>query len=76
MVRDQDRHRAAVTHFEREQPNELWQMDFKGPKNWPKASTALSEIDDHSRYVVALEATARPEGRLVRQQLGRAASFR
>jgi hypothetical protein len=29
-------------------------------------------IDDHSRSVVALEATARPEGRLVRQQLERA----
>jgi hypothetical protein len=41
LVRDQDRHRAAVTRFEREQPNELWQMDLKGPKNWPKASTAL-----------------------------------
>jgi transposase InsO family protein len=72
LVRDQDRHQAAVTRFEREQPNELWQMDFKGPKNWPKASTALSVIDDHSRYVVALEATARPEGRLVRQHLERA----
>jgi len=72
LVRDQDRHRPAVTRFEREQPNELWQMDFKGPKNWPKESTALSVIDDHSRYVVTLAATARPEGVLVRQHLERA----
>jgi len=69
LVRDQDRHRPAVMRFEREQPNELWQMDFKGPKNWPKAATALSVIDDHSRYLVALQATARPEGRLVQQHL-------
>lgn len=72
LVREVDRHRPAVTRFERKQPNELWQMDFKGPKNWPKASTALSVIDDHSRYVVALAATARPEGQLVRQHLERA----
>jgi transposase InsO family protein len=72
LVRDQDRHRSAVRRFERAQPNELWQMDFKGPKNWPKAYTALSVIDDHSRYLIALEATARPEGRLVRRHLERA----
>jgi len=72
LVRDADRHQAAVRRFEREQPNELWQMDFKGPKNWPKACTALSVIDDHSRYVIALEATARPEGALVRRHLERA----
>jgi transposase InsO family protein len=72
LVRDQDRHAAATTRFERDHPNELWQMDFKGPKKWPKSSTALSVIDDHSRYVVALEATARPEGRLVQRHLIRA----
>lgn len=72
LVRDQDRHAPAITRFEREHPNELWQMDFKGPKNWPKEATALSVIDDHSRYVVALKATARPEGRLVQQHLIRA----
>jgi len=72
LVREQDRHRPAMRRFEREHPNELWQMDFKGPKNWPRACTALSVIDDHSRYLIALGATARPEGRLVRQHLERA----
>jgi transposase InsO family protein len=72
LVREQDRHSPAVKRFEREQPNQLWQMDFKGPKNWPRACTALSVIDDHSRYVVALEGTPRPEGRLVRRHLERA----
>lgn len=72
LVRDQDRHRPALTRFEREQPNELWQMDFKGPKNWPKSCTALSVIDDHSRYLVALRATARPQGALVHRHLEQA----
>ncbi len=72
LVREADRHCPAITRFEREQPNELWQMDFKGPKNWPKACTPLSVIDDHSRYLVALEGTARPEGALVRRHLERA----
>ena len=72
LVREKDRHRPALRRFEREHANELWQMDFKGPKNWPTSCTALSVIDDHSRYVVALEATARPEGRLVQRHLIRA----
>jgi transposase InsO family protein len=72
LVRDQDRHQPAVQRFERERPNQLWQMDFKGPKNWPKASTALSVIDDHSRYLAALKGTARPEGALVRGHLEQA----
>ena len=72
LVRDQDRHAAATGRFERARPNELWQMDFKGPKQWPRAMTPLSVIDDHSRYLVALEATARPDGRLVQRHLERA----
>ena len=72
LVRDEDRHRPALKRFEREQPNELWQMDFKGPKNWPKVSTALSVIDDHSRYLIVLKPTARPEGALVRRHLEQA----
>jgi transposase InsO family protein len=69
LVRDCDRHSQALKRFERERPNELWQMDFKGPKNWPRALTPLSVIDDHSRYVIALEATGKPDGNLVKQRL-------
>ena len=72
LVRDCDRHSQALKRFERERPNELWQMDFKGPKNWPRALTPLSVIDDHSRYVIALEATGKPDGNLVKQRLERA----
>jgi transposase InsO family protein len=72
LVRAEDRHRRAVQRFEREQPNQLWQMDFKGPKNWPRQSTPLSVIDDHSRYLIALKTTARPQGALVRRHLEQA----
>ena len=53
-------------------PDELWQMDFKGPKNWPHAVGPLSVIDDHSRYLVALSATGKLDGELVRTQLKQA----
>lgn len=72
LVREQDRHKAAVQRFERERPNELWQMDFKGPKNWPHAVGPLSVIDDHSRYVIALAATGKLDGGLVKVQLEQA----
>lgn len=56
-IRDEDRHRPATTRFERTQPNELWQMDFKG--QFPMGSRQcfpLSVLDDHSRYLIALQA--------------------
>jgi transposase InsO family protein len=72
LVHDADRHPQAVKRFEREQPNQLWQMDFKGPKNWPHAIGPLSVIDDHSRYLIALEATGKLDGDLVRKRLEQA----
>ena len=57
LVRVEDRHRQALKRFERERPNELWQMDFKSPKGWNKPVGPLSVIDDASRYVIALEGT-------------------
>ncbi len=69
LVRECDRHPPAVKRFERERPNELWQMDFKGPKKWPEAIGPLSVIDDHSRFVVALQAVGAPDGGLVKAHL-------
>jgi len=57
LVRVEDRHRQALKRFEREQPNQLWQMDFKSPKGWDKTVGPLSVIDDATRYAVALEGT-------------------
>jgi|ERR1017187_2161891 transposase InsO family protein len=72
MVREQDRHQQAVKRFERERPNELWQMDFKGPKNWPHRIGPLSVLDDHSRYLIALSATGKLDGSLVQAELEQA----
>lgn len=41
--------------FEREEPNELWQMDAKGPLPSRDGSCQpLSILDDHSRYAIGL----------------------
>jgi len=69
LVREQDRHAAAVQRFERSHPNELWQMDFKGPLQRGETTGPLSVIDDHSRYVIALRAMGTQRGEAVREQL-------
>lgn len=69
LVRDQDRRVAATKRFERGQPNELWQMDFKGPKGWPQTVGPLSVLDDHSRYLITLAANGSTHGAAVREQL-------
>jgi len=47
--------RPAPGRFERSEPNELWQMDFKGPFAGPDGEChPLSILDDCSRYSVGL----------------------
>jgi transposase InsO family protein len=72
LVRDQDRHRPAVKRFEREQPNQLWQMDFKSPKGWGQPVGPLSVLDDCSRYAVTLFQTGTTRAEAVREQLEQA----
>lgn len=55
LIEDGDRHRPAVERFERGRPNELWQMDFKGPQGFNRGVGPLSILDDHSRYVILLQ---------------------
>src|SRR6202451_2331047 len=69
LVRQEDRRTPAVQRFERARPNELWQMDFKGPKGWPQEVGPLSVLDDHSRYLIALAANGSTKGEPVREQL-------
>jgi transposase InsO family protein len=69
LVREEDRHRPALQRFERAVPNELWQMDFKGPSWWRTPVGPLSVLDDHSRYLVVLQAIGHARGDLVRRQL-------
>jgi transposase InsO family protein len=69
LVHPADRHEPAPGRFERSRPNELWQMDFKGPKGWNAPTGPLSVLDDHSRYVLVLHATDSTRAELVREQL-------
>ena len=46
-----------LVRFEAELPNDLWQMDFKGPlETEAGACFALTVLDDHSRFLVCLAA--------------------
>lgn len=61
--------------FEKEAPNLLWQMDFKG---WVPLADAtrchpLTVVDDHSRYAVCLEACSNERSETVQDRL--AATF-
>lgn len=57
LIQESERHPAADKRFERSAPNELWQMDFKGPQGFNRGSPVgpLSILDDHSRYLIALK---------------------
>ncbi len=49
--------RLAPVRFEREAPNEMWQMDFKGHFALDRGRChALTVLDDHSRYLIGLSA--------------------
>lgn len=61
-----DSHPPAWRRFEREEPNQLWQMDFKGVKDhWAARHGTvypLSILDDHSRFLVGLFPLAEATG--------------
>jgi transposase InsO family protein len=71
LVRDCDRQALAVQRFERAHPNQLWQMDFKGPKGWNQPLGPLWVLDDHSRYALALENTGSTQAQRVQAVLER-----
>jgi transposase InsO family protein len=62
---------GAHLRFEKEAPNQLWQMDFKG---WVRLANGapchpLTVVDDHSRYAVCLTACADQRNATVRSAL-------
>ena len=69
LVPDGKRPGPAPQRFERGAPNELWQMDFKGPLQRGDRVGPLSVIDDHSRYLVALKTVGSTSGDRVREHL-------
>jgi transposase InsO family protein len=63
----------ATLRFEREAPNQLWQMDFKG---WSRLTSGeplhpLTVVDDHSRFALCLDACADQTRRTVMASLER-----
>jgi len=61
LVAVKDSHRPATKRFERERPNDLWQMDFKGQFRIQEGHCyPLSILDDHSRFAVGLYALDHP----------------
>jgi transposase InsO family protein len=63
-------HPGRYQRFERTQPNELWQMDFKGHFDIGGGRChPLTVLDDHSRYAVAVEACGDELGATVRERL-------
>jgi transposase InsO family protein len=65
------RKHTPYQRFERDQPNELWQMDFKGYFMLLDGSYChpLTVIDDHSRFLVGLKACADETQASIRSQL-------
>jgi len=61
----------AWQRFEKEAPNLLWQMDFKGHMALGNGARChpLTMIDDHSRYALCLAACANQQGRTVQDHL-------
>lgn len=72
LIKPHQQHPPALKRFERERPNQLWQMDFKGlPPSLSFGWSPLSLVDDCSRYALGLDALAKPSGRAVREILRR-----
>jgi transposase InsO family protein len=63
--------RLAVQRFERESPNELWQMDFKGhfPMVGGGRCHPLTVLDDHSRYSIGIRACENEQACTVMSEL-------
>lgn len=69
LVNEQDRHRPALRRFEREAPNQLWQMDFKGMPEAQKDCLPLVILDDHSRYLLGSFAAGGTKAKPVQEYL-------
>jgi len=66
---DSAKHKPFI-RFEHEQPNDLWQMDFKGHfALGPSRCHPLTVLDDHSRFALALTACARQNDATTRAAL-------
>ncbi|MDZ7681627.1 MAG: IS481 family transposase [Fodinibius sp.] len=65
------RRNKTYKRFERDRPNQLWQLDFKGefPLMGGPLCYPLTLVDDHSRFCVLLEACRNQQRETVQQLL-------
>lgn len=63
--------RQKLIRFEREHPNDLWQMDFKGKFQLltKQACYPLTILDDHSRFSLSIKACKNEQCLSVKKQL-------
>lgn len=55
LLIEEDCSKPALKRFEKERPNEMWQVDLKGCMGrGPARCEPLSILDDHSRFLVGL----------------------
>lgn len=63
--------RVPYQRFEKDAPNEMWQMDFKGhfALESDQRCHPLTVLDDHSRFLVGLQACADERQQTVKERL-------
>lgn len=68
---EERRKREAFIRFEYDEPNQLWQMDFKGHFRLLDGEYChpLTIVDDHSRFLVGLKACPNERALTVQKQL-------
>jgi transposase InsO family protein len=71
IQKEESAKRGPWQRFEREAPNELWQMDFKGDFRTVDGRRChpLTITDDHSRYSLGLRACLNQRSETVRESL-------
>jgi transposase InsO family protein len=70
LVARASEHPGPFIRFEKAQPNELWQMDFKGPLAMDRQRChPLTVLDDHSRFSLGVRACGDQSDETVRSQL-------
>jgi transposase InsO family protein len=67
---DQSQKHTAWQRFEKSEPNEMWQMDFKGYFNTDRSRcNPLTVLDDHSRFALGLRACVDQTAMTVQKEL-------
>lgn len=71
------KHRRPLQRFERAEPNELWQMDFKGhfAMHTTQRCHPLTVLDDCSRFLIGLQACSNEQTATVQHCLHEAFSI-